>query len=209
MQIKLIDAGARIRFSRHLIEMHHDRKRVFIAQLGWQLPTVGSWLEVDEFDNEYTVYLIACSADDDRHLASVRLLPTTRPHMLSTIFAGLNEGSPVVGEDVWEISRLTVAPLGFGTGEVMRLCQYLAVAHVEFALLNDIRRYTLVGEAQRVPMLCALGWKVRPLCLPRDCGGKHVLAMEIAIDEDTLPTMRRRLGIDEPVLAVSAEAMAA
>ena len=206
MQIKLVDADVRLRFSKHLIEMHHDRKRVFIDRLGWRLPTLGSWLEVDEFDNEYTVYLIACSADDDRHLASVRLLPTTRPHMLSTMFAGLCEGGPVVGEDVWEISRFTVAPLGLAGSEVLRLCQYLAVAHVEFALLNNIRRYTLVGEPHRLPILCAMGWKVRPLSLPADCDGKKIVSLEVSIDEDTLPRMRRRLGIEEPVLAVHAEA---
>jgi N-acyl-L-homoserine lactone synthetase len=202
MQIKLIDADTRLHFSKHLIEMHHDRKRVFIDQLGWQLPTTGSWLEVDEFDNEYTAYLIACSAGDERHLASVRLLPTTRPHMLSTIFAGLcDEGAPA-GENVWEISRFTVAPIQLGRLEVLRLCQYLAVAHVEFALLNNIRRYTLVGEAHRLPILCAMGWKVTPLSLPTECEGKAIVAVQIAIEEDTLPVMRRRLGIDDPVLEV-------
>ena len=208
MQIKLIDAGARIRFSKHLIEMHHDRKRVFIDQLGWQLPTVGSWLEVDEFDNEYTVYLIACSGHDERHLASVRLLPTTRPHMLNTIFRGLSDGGPVTGEDVWESSRFTIAPVGMRGTEIMRLSQYLALAHVEFALLNGIRRYTMIGETHRVATVVAMGWAVRPLCLPTECGGNKIVSLEVSIDEDTLLKMRRRFGIDHPVLAVS-PAMAA
>ena len=207
MQIKLVDADARLRFSKHLIEMHHDRKRVFVDQLGWQLPSAGSWLEVDEFDNEYTVYLIACSGDDGRHLASVRLLPTTRPHMLNTIFAGLCDGGPVIGEDVWESSRFTIAPLGMRGTEVMRLSQDLALAHVEFALLNNIRRYTMIGEVHRVATVCAMGWKVRPLCLPTDCGGKQVVSMEVSIDEGTLAMMRRRFGIGEPVLEIGAEAI--
>ena len=208
MQIKLVDADARLRFSKHLIEMHHDRKRVFVDQLGWQLPNAGSWLEVDEFDNEYTVYLIACSGADDRHLASVRLLPTTRPHMLNTIFADLSDGGPVIGEDVWESSRFTIAPVGMRGAEVMRLSQYLALAHVEFALLNNIRRYTMIGEVHRVATVCAMGWKVRPLCLPTNCDGNKVVSMEVSIDEDTLPMMRRRFGIGDPVLAVSADAVA-
>jgi N-acyl-L-homoserine lactone synthetase len=202
MQIKLVDADTRLHFSRHLIEMHHDRKRVFVDQLGWQLPTAGSWLEVDEFDNEFTAYLIACSVDDDRHLASVRLLPTTRPHMLSTIFPHLCGEGVAAGEDVWEISRFTVAPLQLGRVEVLRLCQYLAIAHVEFALLNGIRRYTLVGEAHRLPILCAMGWKVTPLSLPAQCDGTAIVAAQIDIDANTLPLMRRRLNIDEPVLEV-------
>lgn len=199
MQIKLVDADARFRFSRHLMEMHHDRKRVFVDQLGWQLPSAGSWLEIDAFDNEYTVYLIACSADE-RHLASVRLLPTTRPHMLNTIFADLSDGGPVVGEDVWESSRFTIAPVGLRGTEVMRLSQYLALAHVEFALLNGIRRYTMIGETHRVATVCAMGWRVRPLCLPKDSGDGKIVSLEVSIDDDTLPMMRKRFGIHQPVL---------
>ena len=205
MQIKLVDADRRLQFSKHLIEMHQDRKRIFVDQLGWNLPSAGSWLEIDQFDNEYTVYLIAVSAEDERHLASVRLLPTTRPHMLNTIFAGLADGGPVVGDDVWESSRFTIAPVGMRGTEIMRLSQYLALAHVEFALLNGIRRYTMIGETHRVATVAAMGWKVRPLCLPTDCGGGKVVSMEVSIEEETLQLMRRRFGIDRPVLATSTE----
>jgi acyl-homoserine lactone synthase len=208
MQVKLVDAGARIQFSKHLIEMHHDRKRVFVDQLGWQLPSAGSWLEVDEFDNEYTVYLIVNAGGEGRHLASARLLPTTRPHMLNTIFADLSEGGPVVGDDVWESSRFTIAPVGMRGTEIMRLSQYLALAHVEFALLNGIRRYTMIGETHRVATVVAMGWQVRPLCLPRDCDGGKIVSMEVSIDEDTLPKMRQRFGIHHDVLEHSARAIA-
>ncbi len=202
MQIKLVDAGSRLDFSRHLIEMHHDRKRIFVDQLDWQLPSRGSWLEIDQFDNEYTVYLMACSDDGDRHLASVRLLPTTRPHMLNTIFAGLCDGGPVVADDVWESSRFTIAPVGLRGTEVMRLSQYLALAHVEFALLNGIASYTMIGETHRVATVLAMGWRVEPLCLPTDCGDGKVVAMRVHVDDGTLPMMRRRFRIEEPVLAV-------
>lgn len=208
MQIKIVDAGARLACSRHIIQMHHDRKRVFVDQLGWQLPSAGSWLEVDAFDNEYTVYLIACS-DDDRHLASVRLLPTTRPHMLSTIFADLCDEGPVIGPDIWESSRFTIAPLGMRGIEIMRLSQLLALAHVEFALLNGIRSYTMLGEQHRVATVLSMGWKVRPLCLPTDCGGDKVVAMEVSIDDDILPAMRRRFRVSHAVLESRTDRLAA
>jgi N-acyl-L-homoserine lactone synthetase len=203
MEIKLVDAGARLQFSRHLVEMHQDRKRVFVDELGWKLCAPGSWLEVDQFDTEYTVYLIACSASDDRHLASVRLNPTTRPHMLNTIFTHLCEEGSVEAEDAWESSRFTIAPIGMRGTEVMRLSQYLALAHTEFALLNGIRRYTMIGEVHRVATVVAMGWRVRPLCLPKACDDSKVQALEVTIDEDTLPMMRRRFGIDRPVLAIN------
>lgn len=203
MQIKLVDVDARLKFSKHLVEMHQDRKRVFVDQLGWKLCAPGSWLEVDQFDTDFTIYLIACSAGEERHLASVRLNPTTRPHMLDTLFTYLCDDGPVIAPDVWESSRFTIAPIGMRGTEVMRLSQYLAVAHTEFALLNGIRRYTMIGEVHRVATVVSMGWKVRPLCLPRECDGSKVQALEVTIDEETLPMMRRRFRIDGPVLQMN------
>lgn len=201
MKVNLVDYGARLDFSRELIEMHHDRKRVFVDRLGWQLPSSGSWLEVDAFDNEFTVYLIACG-EDGHHLGSVRLNPTTRPHMIDSLFPHLCEEGPVTGSDVWESSRFTIAPLGLRGTEVMRLSQYLAIAHVEFALMNAITRYTMIGEVHRVATVVAMGWKVRPLCLPTECGGTRVQALEVSFDADTLQCMRARFRLPEPVLCV-------
>lgn len=205
MQIRLVDAERRLQFSRHLLEMHQDRRRIFVDQLGWKLPSAGSWLEIDQFDNEYTVYLIAVSADDERHLASVRLLPTTGPHMLNTVFADLSEGGPVIGDDVWESSRFTIAPIGMRGTEIMRLSQYLALAHVEFALLNGIRRYTMIGETHRIATVAAMGWRVKPLCLPTECSGNKIVSLEVSFDEDILAQMRKRFGIHQPVLSPSTE----
>jgi N-acyl-L-homoserine lactone synthetase len=202
MQIKLVDPAARLHFSRDLVQMHHDRKRVFVDQLGWELCAPGSWLEIDQYDTEHTVYLIACAPEDGRHLASVRLNPTLRPHMLDTIFEHLCEDGPVTGPDVWESSRFTIAPIGMRGTEVMRLSQYLALAHTEFALLNGISRYTMIGEIHRVATVVSMGWKVRPLCLPTACGAGKVQALEVAIDEETLPRMRERFRIPHPVLTV-------
>ena len=114
----------------------------------------------------------------------------------------------MIGEDVWESSRFTIAPVGMRGTEVMRLSQYLALAHVEFALLNGIRRYTMIGETHRVATVVAMGWRVRPLCLPTQCGDKKIVSMEVSIDEDTLAMMRRRFGIRHSVLAASANVTA-
>lgn len=203
MQVKVIDSAARLIFSSQLVQMHHDRKRVFVDQLGWKLCAPGSWLEIDQFDTDYTVYLVVCSADDDRHLASVRLNPTTRPHMLDTIFADLCDGGPITGPAVWESSRFTIAPLNLRGTQVMRLSQYLALAHAEFARLNGITRYTMIGEVHRVATVVAMGWRVRPLCLPRECDGGRIQALEVTIDEETVPMMRRRFGIQGEVLVLA------
>jgi N-acyl-L-homoserine lactone synthetase len=202
MLVRVIDSARRLRFSRQIVEMHRDRKRVFVDQLGWELCAPGSWLEIDQFDTDHTVYLVLTDEEDERHIASVRLNPTERPHMLNTVFADLCEGGPVIGPDVWESSRFTIAPIGLRGTQVMRVSQYLALAHAEFALLNNIGRYTMIGETHRVATVVSMGWRVRPLCLPRECDGDKIVALEVTIDEETLSQMRARFGIERPVLAI-------
>src|SRR3954471_24513108 len=180
--IDLVLPEARFRFAGALMEMHRDRKAVFVDQLGWSLPAMGSWLEVDPFDNDYAVYLLAREAQ--RHQGSVRLLPTTRPHMLDTLFSDLCPGGVPTGEDVWEISRLVTNPRDCIGGAGIRVHRLLALALVEFARLNNISRYNLVAEARRVPTLLAMGWTVHPLGLPTSCDGEELQALQISIDEN-------------------------
>jgi N-acyl-L-homoserine lactone synthetase len=198
--IDLVLPESRFGFAGALMEMHRDRKRVFVDQLGWDLPVRGSWLEVDEFDNDYAVYLLARSGDDGAHQASLRLLPTMQPHMLQRLFAMLCAGPVPIGEDVWEISRLVGSPAGASGTTILRMHRLLALALVEFAALNQVRSFTLVIEANRLPALLAVGWPVVPLGLPSEVQGDLLQALRINVNAGTLPTMRARFGIFHTVL---------
>jgi N-acyl-L-homoserine lactone synthetase len=199
MQLKIIEPGQRWQFSRALMEMHHHRKRIFVDRLGWDLPSKGSWLEVDEFDNEDAVYIMAVSEDGSSHLGSVRLLPTARPHMLSTLFPDLCPAGAPAGEKIWEISRLVATPEGADGRNILRVHRLLAMGIVEFGRLNGIERFTLVAESHRMPALLSIGWRVLPLSLPVDLGGSLVEAAEILLDEETFDVVRRRGGSEGEV----------
>jgi N-acyl-L-homoserine lactone synthetase len=192
--IDVIDLNSRWRFSRPLMEMYHHRKRVFVDQLGWQLPAAGSWLEVDEFDHDFAVYLLARDAEDGSHLGSVRLLPSTQLHMLATTFASLCPDGAPVGDDCWEISRLVTNPLKAGGAMSIRVHRMLATGLAEFAELNGVRRYTLVTELGRVPALLAIGWPVTPLSLPTKVNGETIQALQIEMSADTIARIARRTG---------------
>lgn len=198
--IDLVLPEARYRFAAALMEMHSDRKQVFVDRLGWSLPARGSWLEVDQFDNDYAVYLLAL--DGGRHQGSVRLLPSTGPTMLDSLFSSLCPERAPSGEDVWEISRLVTSPRDASGTSVLRLHRLLALALIEFAQLNGICRYNLIAEARRVPALLAIGWQVAPLGLPTWCSGEELQALQVRIDDGTLERVRARVRIWQPVLQV-------
>jgi N-acyl-L-homoserine lactone synthetase len=199
--IDLVLPESRFGFAAALMEMHHDRKQVFVDRLGWRLPAKGSWLEIDQFDDDYAIYLLARSPEG-RHRGSVRLLPSSRPHMLNTLFSHLCPGGVPDGDDCWEVSRLVTSPPDAPGTAVLRVHRLLALALVEFARDNGIRRYTLVAEAHRVPALLSVGWPVIPLGLPTVVDGEQLQALQIDLRPDTLEDMRRRLRIEEPVLRV-------
>jgi acyl-homoserine lactone synthase len=196
MQIKIVQPEERWQFSRPMMEMHRHRKQIFVDRLGWDLPNRGSWLEVDEFDNEHAVYIMVTSADGSSHLGSVRLLPTSLPHMLSTVFADLCPGGLPAGDKVWEISRLVATPEGADGRNVLRIHRLLAHGIVEFGLLNRIERFTLVADSHRLPALLSIGWKVLPLSLPTKHGDSVIEAAEILVNQSCLDHIRRRAGLE-------------
>jgi N-acyl-L-homoserine lactone synthetase len=199
--IDLVLPECRLGFAGALMQMHRDRRRVFVDRLGWALPIRGSWLEVDDFDNDYTVYLLARSADGS-HQGSLRLLPTTRPHMLQRLFPMLCAGPVPVDDRCWEISRLVTNPVGASGTSILRVHRLLALALLEFAGLNGIESFSLVIEAERLPALLSVGWTVMPLGLPVEVDGELLQALEIQAGARSLAAMRARFGIWESVLAI-------
>lgn len=199
--IDLVLPESRLGFAAALMEMHHDRKQVFVDRFGWRLPAKGSWLEVDQFDDDYAIYLLARSSEG-RHRGSVRLLPSSRPHMLSTLFSRLCPAGVPTGDDCWEVSRLVTCPADASGTTILRVHRLLALALVEFAESNGIRRYTLVAESHRVPALLSVGWPVTPLGLPTWIEGEQLQALQIDLPPGTLAEMRSRLRIRAPVLRI-------
>lgn len=200
--IDLIFPDERQAFAGPLLQMYHDRKRVFIDEMGWQLKSPGCWLEVDDYDNQHAVYLMARDPDTGDHRGSVRLLPTAVHHMMEGVFPTLCTDGLIQDQATWEISRLVTSTNGQAGTRVVRVHRMLALGLVEFALLNDIESYVLVAETQRVPALLSVGWHVTPLSLPTAFDGQMIEALRIHIDPETLVRMRARLGYDGSILAL-------
>ncbi|MDX1368499.1 acyl-homoserine-lactone synthase [Pseudomonas sp.] len=91
--------------------MGRYRYEVFIERLGWDLKTPEQF-ECDQFDVDDAHYVIAENGQGDIN-GCARLLPTTRPYLLSEVFAPLLGGKPSPrGDDIWELSRFAALDLG-------------------------------------------------------------------------------------------------
>lgn len=171
---------------RTLKAMFEDRKSVFVDLLKWDVPVLDDRFELDAFDNSDAIYIVIADADGD-HLGSARLLPTTRPHILDSLFGGLCAAPPPSGPAVFEITRFCLSRRQNASARRQTRNQ-LVSALTWFALETNIRTYTGVAEMAWFQQILAFGWDCRPLGLPvrLDCGMIGALAIEIRADTPDL-----------------------
>jgi N-acyl-L-homoserine lactone synthetase len=169
--------------------MFEARKQVFVDLLKWDVPVLAGRFEIDQFDDEHAVYLVL-SDGDGRHLASARLLATTRPHILDTLFPFLCSGAPPATANCLEITRFCL-DRRLTAGERRGLRDQLVLAIAQYALDHGIRSYCGVAEFGWFQQILALGWRCRPLGYPRIVDGRTLGALEIDIDARTLGLLAR------------------
>ena len=178
--------------------MHAERKRVFIDLQKWNLPHDGR-CEYDEFDTEHAQYLVLADAAGGDHLASLRLLRTDMPHLMSEVFPYLCERGVPRGSDIREITRLCLSPR-LRTGDRRRARNTLVRAMVEYGLMTGISAYTAVCEMSFLSEVLAIGWDVDPLGLPQMVDGKMLGAFQINLAPDTLSKMCDGWRCEQPAL---------
>lgn len=172
--------------------MFEARKRVFIDLLGWDLPVLAGRFELDQFDTPEAIYLILAD-EHGTHRASARLLPTTKPHLLDTLFAELCDGPVPSGETVFEITRFCLdRSLGARGRRAAR--DELVHALARYGLDHGITLYTGVAEPGWLDQILAFGWHCRLLGTTREIQGSRLGAIAIDIDAGT-PRLLERAGI--------------
>lgn len=206
--VLVITANNREKYRPAVDAMHRDRKRIFVDAMKWNVPVIDGEYELDQFDNQHATYLVVTDEAKETHLGSVRLLPTTRPHLMSEVFPMVCDGGVPVGEDIWEITRFCAATQLRGRESFM-VQSNLAVGMVELALLYGITRYTCVAAPGFLSTIMAVGWECEPLGLPRDVNGEMIGALLIKISPATLQLLRMRMGWRHPVLELDAIVKAA
>lgn len=184
------------RSDRTLRAMFEDRKSVFVDLLKWDVPVLDGRFEIDEFDDPGATYVVVTDGDGD-HLGSARLLPTTGPHILGTLFPNLCWAPPPTGPEVFEITRFCLSRRQCAAAR-RQTRNALVSALVWHALDAGIATYTGVAGIDWLQQVLAFGWACRPLGAPvrLECGTIGALAIEIAPDT---PALLAANGIWEPV----------
>lgn len=189
----IVERGSELRTSNGTLKsMFEDRKSVFVDLLKWNVPVLEGRFELDDFDDEHATYIIIADANGD-HLGSARLLPTTRRHILGSLYAHVCAVPVPTGPSVFEITRFCLSRRQHASSR-RRTRNRLVSALAWYALKEGIRTYTGVAEIAWLQQILAFGWNCRPLGAPvlLECGRIGALAIEIEADT---PELLARNGI--------------
>lgn len=192
------------RFYRHaLTEMHRQRSVVFIEHMRWQL-SAPEGLEIDAFDAEDAIYLIESDHARAPVRASVRLLPTQRPHLLGEVFSDLCAGGAPRGPRIWEASRFCPAPDTPKGAPRRALLAAMIAGIMETGILFGIEQVTFVASAALAPCARDVGWQVAQLGPAQRFGRERLTAWAAEISSEGLRAVRERNRLSGPVIRFDA-----
>lgn len=181
--LHIIQSAARSASDAVLRSMFAARKSVFVDLLKWDVPVLDGRYEIDQFDDVHATYLILADPDGT-HLGSARLLPTTRPHILDSLYAELCDEAPPQAADIFEITRFCL-DRGLSARERRQVRDMLVTALVDHALASGITAYSAIAEMGWFQQILAFGWRCMPLGLPRVIDGTMLAALRIEITPET------------------------
>ncbi len=172
-------------------DIYHFRYRVFVKHAGWDLPCQHQ-LERDQFDTERAVHLI-CRSSNGRIAGLLRLLPTTAPYMIESLWPDLLGPYPLPrSPDIWEVTRLGTDP-ELGIRERGQTVAELVAGCLEFGLSQGIKQMLAVmNEEHARKVVTGMGWAYDRCGPVRQLGDTPVIALRLKLSEEALEQVRRR-----------------
>lgn len=186
-----------------LDQMFVLRAAHFHTRRNWRV-IVRDGREMDVFDDLGPVYVV--NADENgRVRGSLRLLPTTGPHMLADVFPDIMDGEAIVRHPlIWESSRFNVdtkAVDGWSRQSINTATGELLAGLFEAAELIGLRQIVSVYDVAVARILARAGCDITPLGKKIHPDGLATVAGLFAVGPEVTAELRARAGLMGSVLA--------
>lgn len=192
--IHIISAVNRHLYEDILEEHFRIRHDIFVEERRWETLRKPDKREVDHFDNEDTIYLLAL--EGRRVIGGHRLYPTTKPSMMSEIFPHLADVRGYPSDPlIWEWSRYFIVR----DRRDGNLNLQLMAAVQEFCLAEGIAKISAIMETWWLPRFQEAGFVVAPLGLPALVENAWTMAALIDVSRDTLRAINERTGLSSVI----------
>ncbi|MCM2294687.1 GNAT family N-acetyltransferase [Allorhizobium sp. BGMRC 0089] len=188
-------------FVEEMREAYRLRHDVFVEEKGWKDLSSPDGLEIDDFDNEHAVHMIC--RREGRVVGYQRMLPTTRPHLLSSVpsLRRLCERDFPQGPRIWEWTRYCVEKAHRERGRKLSpVANELLSAIIEWGMMRNIDSIVIEMDPLWLLRLVQLNFLVTPLGIPQKIEGEDVVAVVAKFDGRTLEMLRTMRGDGAPVL---------
>lgn len=184
----------------HLFEQSSRlRHQVFVEEMGWEDLRRADGREFDQFDDEHAVHHFCVR--DGAVVGYQRMLPTTRPNLLSSVFPELCEGTPPSSDRIWELTRYCVATEHRdGRRGVSTAGSELIAGFVEWGMSSGIDNVIIEFEPMWVLRAMQLQFLARPLGFQRKIGNQQIVATQVTFGQRTIDAIRAFRGAHAPVL---------
>lgn len=199
--IHLIDYENKVYYENILQQMFENRRQVFIDKLDWNL-NVTNGREIDEFDTDDTIYLVVVDEDTGKIRSSLRLNPTSKPHLMSEVFPHLCEKGVPVGDDIWEISRYCYNPDFTRRSDRLKALNEIMCGVMETSLLYGWKTLTFVIGTPLLPHCIGCGWSIMPIGLPVTENRQSICAFKVDVTQEGLRAVRSNASLTKPSLRI-------
>lgn len=176
------------------------RYDIYVKRRQWRALARPVNIEMDAFDTEHAVYLLALNSIG-KIVGGSRLLPTLQPHLLGSVFPELAPAGPPRAPDIFEWTRFFISPALRGSGRSSPVAGIVLCGVLEVARKLGIRQISVVCESYWLKRLRAFGWSIAELgdVLHHEHG--DIIALLIDVTPEAIASTRRAYGIRGPILA--------
>jgi N-acyl-L-homoserine lactone synthetase len=201
--IRLIQAQDSAAYPREMEAMFRARAAVFHRRLGWNV-VVRKGREIDHYDAQNPLYLIAVDDASGDITGSARLLPTTGPATFGESSCELFE-QPIdlASATVWECARFCIHPStrsGSSLRKATRIAFEINLAVCELGLRAGLTQIQTVYDQFMVKVYENAAWRPTLLARSTRVGKLPAYVGVWDVTQRTLAEMRKASGVEGSVL---------
>jgi acyl-homoserine lactone synthase len=183
--LNIVTPANAYQYQTELDEAFRLRHRVFVDEKGWSDLRRDDGRETDRFDDEHAIHMLYTEAG--RVIGYQRMLPTTRPHLLSEVMPELCDGQRPVGPNIWEWTRYCVEPEHRERGRMLSpVANALLSGIVEWGLESGVDTIVIEMNPLWLLRLVQFHFRVTPLGVPHLLNGEETVAVTASFDGRTL-----------------------
>jgi acyl homoserine lactone synthase len=196
--IKILQTG-QAGSTRHLVDMHRVRTKIFRDRMGWDVDVNAMELEVDDYDLPETIYILHLD-QNEQVTGTWRFLTTDQPSMIRNIWPQYTETLPVpLSSTMCETSRFGVHSETKDRAERQKQVNLataeMIVALIDTCMLCGITDMFTLYNVKIKRLLERIGFKPAEISAVIDLEGEPTVTARFDMSKALLDAVRASTGI--------------